>query len=139
MKAPLIHSLGCWWRRHKKTAAFFFRRGVSLRPETPIMAKKRKSDATRLDEADRTVYATFCGAANSLSQLYSLAMSQQKLAFQSGERHSLVRILLSRRLDLPNLSSFVGFRLFWNWTCLYFVLWMCWWSDGCVYLLLGSD
>lgn len=24
MKAPLIHSLGCWWRRHKKNRRLFF-------------------------------------------------------------------------------------------------------------------
>jgi hypothetical protein len=55
------------------------------------MARKRKTEAApRLDEADRTLYSTFCGAANSLSQLYSQAMAQQKLSFQSGERHALV-------------------------------------------------
>ena len=55
------------------------------------MARKRKTDVPpRLDEADRTLYSTFCGAANSLSQLYSQATAQQKLSFQSGERHALV-------------------------------------------------
>ncbi|XP_059631536.1 uncharacterized protein LOC132274298 [Cornus florida] len=53
------------------------------------MAKKRKSAATSLDEVDRTMYSTFCSAANSLSQLYSQAMNQQKLSFQAGERHGL--------------------------------------------------
>ncbi|KAL0432051.1 UNVERIFIED_CONTAM: hypothetical protein Sradi_0831100 [Sesamum radiatum] len=53
------------------------------------MAKKRKSDATRLDEVDRGMYTTFCTAANSLSQLYTHAMHQQRLSFQAGERHSL--------------------------------------------------
>ncbi|XP_068648744.1 uncharacterized protein [Aristolochia californica] len=53
------------------------------------MAKKRKSDATRLDEVDRTMYTTFCSAANSLSQLYTQAMNQQKLSFQAGERHAM--------------------------------------------------
>ncbi|KAF6146381.1 hypothetical protein GIB67_020475 [Kingdonia uniflora] len=56
------------------------------------MAKKRKSVATRLDEVDRTMYSTFCSAANSLSQLYSQAMNQQKLSFQSGERHAMEKI-----------------------------------------------
>ncbi|XP_020572478.1 uncharacterized protein LOC110019232 [Phalaenopsis equestris] len=56
------------------------------------MAKKRKSDASRLDEVDRTMYSTFCSAANSLSQIYTQAMSQQKLAFQAGERHGLEKI-----------------------------------------------
>jgi hypothetical protein len=69
------------------------------------MARKRKTDAApRLDEADRTLYSTFCGAANSLSQLYSQAMSQQKLSFQAGERHAFVRSL--SRL-LPHLPGFL--------------------------------
>lgn len=57
------------------------------------MAKKRKSVATRLDEVDRTMYTTFCNAANSLSQLYTQAMNQQKIAFQAGERHGMVRFI----------------------------------------------
>ncbi|GJM94037.1 hypothetical protein PR202_ga10649 [Eleusine coracana subsp. coracana] len=57
------------------------------------MARKRKTDAApRLDEADRTLYSTFCGAANSLSQLYTQAMAQQKLSFQAGERHGLEKL-----------------------------------------------
>lgn len=56
------------------------------------MAKKRKSDASRLDEVDRTMYSTFCSAANSLSQIYTQAMNQQKLAFQAGERHGLEKL-----------------------------------------------
>ncbi|CAI9780965.1 unnamed protein product [Fraxinus pennsylvanica] len=56
------------------------------------MAKKRKSDATRLDEVDRTLYTTFSSAANSLSHLYSQAMHHQKLSFQAGERHSLEKL-----------------------------------------------
>ncbi|CAK9187838.1 unnamed protein product, partial [Ilex paraguariensis] len=73
------------------------------------MAKKRKSDATRLDEVDRNIYSTFCSAANSLSQLYSQAMHQQRLSFQAGERHALVR-------SLPYLIfhwfDFMGFLCF---------------------------
>ncbi|CAI9301747.1 unnamed protein product [Lactuca saligna] len=56
------------------------------------MAKKRKSLATSLDEVDRTMYSTFCSAANSLSQLYSQALSHQKLSFLSGERHGLEKL-----------------------------------------------
>ncbi|XP_008786494.1 uncharacterized protein LOC103704817 [Phoenix dactylifera] len=56
------------------------------------MAKKRKSDATRLDEVDRSLYLTFCSAANSLSQIYTQAMAQQKLSFQAGERHALEKL-----------------------------------------------
>ncbi|KAK1435504.1 hypothetical protein QVD17_01269 [Tagetes erecta] len=56
------------------------------------MEKKRKSLATSLDEVDRTMYSTFCSAANSLSHLYSQAMNQQKLSFLSGERHGLEKL-----------------------------------------------
>ncbi|THG03321.1 hypothetical protein TEA_011332 [Camellia sinensis var. sinensis] len=56
------------------------------------MGKKRKSVATSLDEVDRTMYSTFCSAANSLSQLYTQAMNQQKLSFQAGERHGLEKL-----------------------------------------------
>ncbi|OVA09181.1 hypothetical protein BVC80_27g14 [Macleaya cordata] len=56
------------------------------------MAKKRKSIATRLDEVDRTMYTTFCSAANSLSQLYTQAMNQQKLSFQAGERNGMEKL-----------------------------------------------
>ncbi|GAU13313.1 hypothetical protein TSUD_42670 [Trifolium subterraneum] len=53
------------------------------------MAKKRKSIATTLDEVDRTMYASFCSAANSLSQLHMHALNHQKLSFQAGQRHGL--------------------------------------------------
>ncbi|KAJ7974013.1 Holocarboxylase synthetase [Quillaja saponaria] len=56
------------------------------------MGKKRKSIATSLDEVDRTMYASFCSAANSLSQLYTQAMNHQKQSFQAGERHGLEKL-----------------------------------------------
>lgn len=56
------------------------------------MAKKRKSQAMNLDEADRTIYSTFCSAANSLSHLYSQAINHQKLSFQAGQRHGLDKL-----------------------------------------------
>ncbi|XP_073065548.1 uncharacterized protein [Primulina eburnea] len=56
------------------------------------MAKKRKSDATRLDEVDRSMYSTFCSSASFLSQLYTQAMHQQRLSFQAGERHALGKL-----------------------------------------------
>ncbi|KAL0907760.1 hypothetical protein M5K25_022195 [Dendrobium thyrsiflorum] len=56
------------------------------------MTRKRKSDTTPLDEADRTLYSTFCSAANSLSQLYTHAMNHQKVAFQAGERQALEKL-----------------------------------------------
>ena len=54
------------------------------------MVKKRKSDASRLDEVDRTMYGAFRGAANSLSQLYTHAMNHQRVSFLAGERRGLV-------------------------------------------------
>ncbi|XP_031110450.1 uncharacterized protein LOC116014518 [Ipomoea triloba] len=56
------------------------------------MAKKRKSEATRLDEVDRTLHSTFCSAANSLSQLYTQAMHHQRISSQAGERHALEKL-----------------------------------------------
>ncbi|CAJ1976901.1 unnamed protein product [Sphenostylis stenocarpa] len=56
------------------------------------MAKKRKSITTSMDEVDRTMYASFSNAANSLSQLYALSMNRHKLSFQAGERHSLEKL-----------------------------------------------
>ncbi|XP_062232301.1 uncharacterized protein LOC133929528 [Phragmites australis] len=57
------------------------------------MARKRKTEAApRLDDADRTLYSTFCGAANSLSQLYSQAIAQQKQSIQAGELHALDKL-----------------------------------------------
>ena len=54
------------------------------------MAKKRKSENAGLDEVERTLYTSFCTAANSISQLYTQAQNQQKLSFQAGERHAVV-------------------------------------------------
>ncbi|KAI9116320.1 hypothetical protein K1719_012487 [Acacia pycnantha] len=60
------------------------------------MAKKRKSTALSLDEVDRTMYASFCSATNSLSQLYIQAMNHRKLSFQAGECHGLIYRLQPR-------------------------------------------
>ncbi|XP_022740483.1 uncharacterized protein LOC111292382 [Durio zibethinus] len=56
------------------------------------MSKKRKSEATCLDEVVRSMYATFCSAANSLSLLYSQAMNYQRLSFQAGERDATEKL-----------------------------------------------
>ncbi|KAK1259829.1 hypothetical protein QJS04_geneDACA005475 [Acorus gramineus] len=57
------------------------------------MVKKRKSDVDiKLDEVDRTMYSSFCSAANSLSHLYTQAMNQQKLVFNAGERQGLEKV-----------------------------------------------
>jgi hypothetical protein len=58
-----------------------------------MSGKKRKAEAAKLEETDRAMYGAFRGAANSLSQLYTLAMGGQKLSFQAGERHAMVRDL----------------------------------------------
>ncbi|GFY94183.1 hypothetical protein Acr_09g0006290 [Actinidia rufa] len=63
------------------------------------MAKKRKSDSS-LDEVDRSMYTSFCTAANSLSQLYTHSMNQQQHSFRAGQRHALV-------LSLPLSPFFV--------------------------------
>lgn len=80
------------------------------------MAKKRKSVATSLDEVDRTMYSNFSSAANSLSHLYSQAITQQKLSFLSGERHALVS---SYSFHHSNLSLFSNFGV--NEICSLFV------------------
>nr|GEV57681.1 hypothetical protein [Tanacetum cinerariifolium] len=56
-----------------------------------VVVVKRKTIAHSLDEVDRTMFTMFSSAANSLSQLYSQALSHQKLSFLSGERHALGR------------------------------------------------
>jgi DNA-binding transcriptional regulator YbjK len=56
------------------------------------MGKKRKSEATRLDEVDRTMYGAFRGAANSLSQLYTHAMNHQRVSFLAGERRGMEKL-----------------------------------------------
>ena len=45
-----------------------------------------------MDDVDRSLYATFSTAANSLSQLYTQSMNQQKTSFQAGERHGLEKL-----------------------------------------------
>jgi hypothetical protein len=56
------------------------------------MAKKRKSENAALDEVERTLYTSFCTAANSISQLYTQAQNQQRIAFQAGERQGVERL-----------------------------------------------
>jgi len=56
------------------------------------MAKKRKYENAALDEVEKTLYTSFCTAANSISQLYTQAQNQQKIAFHAGERHAVVSI-----------------------------------------------
>ena len=71
-----------------------------------MAGKKRKAEAARLEETDRALYGAFRGAANSLSQLYTLAMGAQKASFHAGERHAMVRAQDPRDPASPLLSSF---------------------------------
>ncbi|CAN6217410.1 unnamed protein product, partial [Urochloa humidicola] len=57
-----------------------------------MAGKKRKAEAARLEETDRALYGAFRGAANSLSQLYTLAMGAQKASFHAGERHAMEKL-----------------------------------------------
>ncbi|CAN6210506.1 unnamed protein product [Urochloa humidicola] len=57
-----------------------------------MTGKKRKAEAARLEETDRALYGAFRGAANSLSQLYTLAMGAQKASFHAGERHAMEKL-----------------------------------------------
>lgn len=56
------------------------------------MAKRRRSENSGLDEVDRSLYTSFCHAANSISQLFTQAQQQQKVAFQSGQRIGLEKV-----------------------------------------------
>ncbi|KAH0705400.1 hypothetical protein KY289_010476 [Solanum tuberosum] len=81
------------------------------------MGKKRKSLASSLDEVDRTMYSTFCSAANSLSQLYTQAMNQQKLSFLSGERHGMFWGEVwknNSRISVPTELEVVISRMLWR-------------------------
>lgn len=74
------------------------------------MAKKRKSENAALDEVERTLYTSFCTAANSISQLYTQAQNQQKLSFQAGERHAVVSMSITRAW-IVFVSHVCGFLL----------------------------
>lgn len=56
------------------------------------MGKKRRADAVDLD-AERTLYSTFVAAANSMSQLYSQAVQQQRKSSAAASRQTLERML----------------------------------------------
>lgn len=56
------------------------------------MGKKRRIDAVDLD-AERTLYSSFVSAANSMSQLYSQAVQQQRKSSAAASRQTLERVL----------------------------------------------
>ncbi|XP_059628758.1 uncharacterized protein LOC132271410 [Cornus florida] len=56
------------------------------------MAQKRKMEVSVVDENDRVLYTNFRKVANHLSQLYSQALSYQKLVFGAGQRHALEKM-----------------------------------------------
>lgn len=53
--------------------------------------KKRRCDAAVDLDAERTLYSSFVAAANSMSQLYSQAVQQQRRASAAASRQTLVR------------------------------------------------
>ena len=55
--------------------------------------KKRKADATSLDEMDRELYQRFRAAANSVSSLYTSSLNLQKRAFNVGARRTTENLL----------------------------------------------
>ncbi|KAH7279770.1 hypothetical protein KP509_37G035800 [Ceratopteris richardii] len=55
--------------------------------------KKRRLDGRALEEVERTLHSSFCVAANSISQLYTQAQNQNKIAFNAGQRHALEKFL----------------------------------------------
>ncbi len=57
-----------------------------------IMGKKRKAPLVDL-EGERTLYHSFVGAANAVSQLYTQAAQQQRQAASAAARQALVSLL----------------------------------------------
>jgi hypothetical protein len=55
------------------------------------MGKKRRAEVLDLD-AERTLYSSFVSAANSISQLYTQAVQQQRRASAAASRQTLVRL-----------------------------------------------
>ncbi|KAH7365843.1 hypothetical protein KP509_18G048900 [Ceratopteris richardii] len=55
--------------------------------------KKRRVDSRALEEVERTLHSSFCSAANTISQLYTHAQNQNKIAFHAGQRHSLEKLI----------------------------------------------
>eukprot|EP00249_Psilotum_nudum_P016472 c25842_g2_i1 orf=362-865(-) len=54
--------------------------------------KKRRSESCGLEDVERSLHTSFCAAANSISQLYTQAQHQHRIAFQAGQRHSLEKL-----------------------------------------------
>ncbi|GAQ84265.1 hypothetical protein KFL_001820180 [Klebsormidium nitens] len=56
------------------------------------MGKKRKAETSGMEEVEKGLYSSFCAAANSISQLYTQAQSQQRLSFAAGQRHAMDQV-----------------------------------------------
>ncbi|KAI5068381.1 hypothetical protein GOP47_0016726 [Adiantum capillus-veneris] len=54
--------------------------------------KKRRIEGRALEDVERTLHTSFCAAANSISQLYTQAQNQNKIAFHAGQRHALEKL-----------------------------------------------
>lgn len=114
-------------KKGEKILSFFINRekllkALSIRTQSRNMGKKRKSIATSLDEVDRTMYASFCSTANSLSQLYTQAMNQQKLSFQAGKGHSLVLSLSLNFWVFIRMQYYIDgflYPIFESWFCVF--------------------
>ncbi|KAI3461902.1 hypothetical protein Pfo_018565 [Paulownia fortunei] len=55
------------------------------------MAQKRKMEITVVDENERVLFSMFQNTANNLSQFYTQSVNQQKLAFEAGQKYSLLK------------------------------------------------
>ena len=72
--------------------------------------KKRRTESSGLEDAERSLHASFCAAANSISHLYTQAQTQNKISFQAGQRHSLVS--LEEEEEILHLSISFHFYCF---------------------------
>ncbi|KAH7298933.1 hypothetical protein KP509_25G065100 [Ceratopteris richardii] len=54
--------------------------------------KKRRIDGCAFEEVERNLHSSFCPAANSISQLYTHAQNQNKIAFNAGQRDALKKL-----------------------------------------------
>jgi hypothetical protein len=61
---------------------------VVVQPRAPDMGKKRKSEVDL--DAERTLYSSFSAAANSISQLYTQAVHQQRKATSVAAKQAIV-------------------------------------------------
>lgn len=66
-----------------------------MREKTSAQRLGKKRKASEDLEAERTLHHSFVSAANSISQLFTQSVQQQKKAHTAGARQALVSVLLS--------------------------------------------